>query len=65
MIEAVPQRLVAVAAGLVGAAAILAATPYAQAPPFPSAEAAAWIGAPASWASLRGHVVLLDVWTFG
>ncbi len=24
-----------------------------------------WIGAPQSWASLRGQVVLLDVWTFG
>jgi len=34
------------------------------APPFPSARAADWIGTPASWASLRGQVVLLDVWTF-
>src|SRR5258708_21952005 len=34
------------------------------APPFPSARAADWIGAPASWESLRGRVVLLDVWTF-
>src|SRR5258707_2269127 len=34
------------------------------APPFPSARAAEWIGAPASWESLRGRVVLLDVWTF-
>ena len=24
-----------------------------------------WIGAPASWASLRGRVTLLFVWTFG
>lgn len=29
------------------------------APPFPSARAADWIGTPASWASLRGQVVLL------
>jgi thiol-disulfide isomerase/thioredoxin len=34
------------------------------APPFPSARASDWIGTPASWASLRGRVVLLDVWTF-
>ena len=34
------------------------------APPFPSARAADWIGTPASWETLRGHVVLLDVWTF-
>jgi thiol-disulfide isomerase/thioredoxin len=34
------------------------------APPFPSARAADWIGTPASWESLRGQVVLLDVWTF-
>jgi thiol-disulfide isomerase/thioredoxin len=34
------------------------------APPFPSSRAADWIGTPASWESLRGRVVLLDVWTF-
>jgi thiol-disulfide isomerase/thioredoxin len=34
------------------------------APPFPSARAADWIGTPVSWESLRGRVVLLDVWTF-
>ena len=34
------------------------------APPFPSARAADWIGTPPSWESLRGRVVLLDVWTF-
>jgi thiol-disulfide isomerase/thioredoxin len=33
-------------------------------PPFPSRRAADWIGTPASWESLRGRVVLLDVWTF-
>jgi hypothetical protein len=35
------------------------------APPFPTADAAAWIGAPQSFAALRGKVVLVDVWTFG
>ncbi len=35
------------------------------APPFPSSEATAWIGAPQSLVALRGKVVLLDVWTFG
>jgi hypothetical protein len=36
-----------------------------QAPPFPSARPADWIGPPQSWPALRGKVVLLDVWTFG
>jgi len=36
-----------------------------HAPPFPSASAAHWIGAPPTWESLRGRVVLLDVWTLG
>jgi len=35
------------------------------APGFPNADPRRWIGTPATWASLRGHVVLLDVWTFG
>jgi hypothetical protein len=35
------------------------------APPFPTADAAAWIGTPQSFDALRGKVVLLDVWTFG
>ncbi len=35
------------------------------APPFPTADPARWIGTPQTWESLRGHVVLLDVWTFG
>jgi len=34
------------------------------APPFPR-SASDWIGSPASWAGLRGRVVLLNVWTFG
>jgi hypothetical protein len=34
------------------------------APPFP-ADPARWIGTPPTWESLRGRVVLLDVWTFG
>jgi len=34
------------------------------APPFPK-DPARWVGAPASWESLRGRVVLIDVWTFG
>ena len=36
-----------------------------RAPKFPSSRPAAWIGAPATWESLRGRVVMLDVWTFG
>jgi hypothetical protein len=34
------------------------------APPLPS-NPRDWIGEPASWASLRGRVTLLFVWTFG
>jgi hypothetical protein len=34
-------------------------------PPFPTADPDRWIGTPAAWESLRGRVVLLDVWTFG
>ena len=37
----------------------------APAPRFPNADKAHWIGTPATWESLRGRVVLLDVWTFG
>jgi hypothetical protein len=33
-------------------------------PPFPSAEAKDWIGTPPTWESLRGHVVLLDLWRY-
>ena len=33
-------------------------------PALPVRRAADWIGTPASWESLRGRVVLLDVWTF-
>jgi thiol-disulfide isomerase/thioredoxin len=39
-------------------------SPPAAMPPFPSARAADWVGVPATWESLRGRVVLLDVWTF-
>ncbi len=35
------------------------------APPFPAADAEAWVGSPQSIDALRGKVVLLDVWTFG
>jgi hypothetical protein len=36
----------------------------APAPRFPT-DQARWIGTPPTWESLRGRVVLLDVWTFG
>ena len=35
------------------------------APEFPSLAASSWAGTPTSMASLRGRVVLLNVWTFG
>ena len=57
----------AVAACLAAAASPVASAPEKgapAAPPFPSAKARDWIGTPASWESLRGRVVLLDVWTF-
>src|SRR5712691_2501963 len=37
----------------------------ALAPRFPNADPLHWIGTAATWESLRGRVVLLDVWTFG
>ena len=38
--------------------------PPRKAPPFPR-DSGVWIGAPASWDTLAGRVVLLNVWTFG
>jgi thiol-disulfide isomerase/thioredoxin len=59
-----PLVLAAVVAAVVSGPLIAAERAGPPAPPFPSARAADWIGAPASWESLRGRVVLLDVWTF-
>lgn len=50
------------AATLAPVAARAAGTP---APPFPTTAREAWIGEPATWQTLRGKVVLLEVWTFG
>lgn len=36
-----------------------------MAPRFPTARPESWIGPPQSYGALRGHVVLLFVWTFG
>jgi hypothetical protein len=66
------SRNVPVVAALLGAAAIMAGLTSASggpsgpasAPPFPK-DPARWIGTPPTWESLRGRVVLLDVWTFG
>jgi|KBSSwiStaDraftv2_1062776.scaffolds.fasta_scaffold60439_3 thiol-disulfide isomerase/thioredoxin len=62
----VPSRIVLAAVLAAGLPRGLGAAEKAPppAPPFPSARAADWIGPPASWESLRGRVVLLDVWTF-
>ena len=35
-----------------------------KAPPLPT-KRSDWIGTPPTWESLRGHVVLVNVWTFG
>ena len=51
---------VAAAAGAADDAAQAPATP----PPFPSARAKNWIGKPQSWDTLRGQVVLLDLWRY-
>lgn len=56
--------LAAVAAAVAGPAALTADELAAPAPPFPSARAADWIGPPPTWESLRGRVVLLDVWRY-
>ena len=55
-----PFALAAIALAL---AAPLPAGDSPAMPPFPSARAQDWIGPPATWESLRGKVVLLDVWT--
>ncbi len=53
------------AAGLLAIACAGArASSLAPAPEFPSADPQRWIGTPVTLASLRGQVVLLDVWTF-
>jgi hypothetical protein len=36
-----------------------------DAPEFPTLEPSRWVGEPVAMRSLRGKVVLLDVWTFG
>ena len=56
-----PLAAIALGAGLTWAREPLRP---AAAPPFPT-DPARWIGAPATWESLRGRVVVLDVWTFG
>lgn len=35
------------------------------APAFPARDPQRWVGPPQDWTTLRGRVVLLDVWTFG
>lgn len=50
---------------LLAALGLVAGDAAPAAPPFPSGAASAWIGPPRSWESLRGKVVVLDVWTFG
>ena len=57
------RRLALIALGTLLLPASLPAA-SAAAPALPS-DPKLWIGAPQSWTSLRGQVVLLDVWTFG
>jgi hypothetical protein len=65
------SRTLPVLLALLGAVSVLAGIGSARgssnapaAPPFPG-DPARWIGTPPTWDSLRGQVVLLDVWTFG
>ena len=44
---------------------LLAGAAAPMAPEFPTQDAKRWVGTPVSMSQLRGHVVLLDVWTFG
>ena len=60
-----PVLVVVVGATFILAGLIRAGGPSpSAAPPFPT-DPARWIGTPPTWESLRGRVVLLDVWTFG
>jgi hypothetical protein len=56
--------LAATAFAVVSALTAAAVTASRRAPRFPAGPDH-WIGAPATWETLRGRVVLLDVWTFG
>ena len=57
-----PVAAIALGTGLTWAGEPIRPAP---APRFPTSDPARWIGPPATWESLRGRVVLLDVWTFG
>jgi hypothetical protein len=63
------RRSAMFAAGLASLAILFASSTrsahYEKAPEFPSQNAKDWIGTPQSLKGLRGHVVILDVWTFG
>jgi len=60
MLMTMPRLLLPMLVSLMPALA-----PAPAAPPFTSADPRDWIGAPATWETLRGKVVLLHVWTFG
>lgn len=55
----------AVLAALTGTSGAEPIVPPRPAPPFPTVDPAHWVGTPPTWDSLRGKVVLIDVWTFG
>jgi thiol-disulfide isomerase/thioredoxin len=55
----------AVIAGLALVATPTRGSEPVMAPEFPTTEPSHWVGAPVTLGSLRGQVVLLDVWTFG
>jgi hypothetical protein len=56
----------ATAIGLALSALVLHAGPAPRAvPEFSTLDPEHWVGPPVSVRELRGHVVLLDIWTFG
>ena len=63
--SAIPALALALASGMTPHAKAADVVTARAAPPFTSRSPEDWVGPPATWATLRGQVVLLHVWTFG
>jgi hypothetical protein len=59
------RRVVVLALALVLEPLLACASQPKPAPEFPSTDPSHWVGTPVTLRSLRGKVVMLEVWTFG